>query len=463
MLVIQTFSMKRWPALLLAVIFLIALIIRLLPLTSYPYLIGTDSYYHARMAEQILTGNFYDPLSFGGRSYLYPPGMHILLASFSFMGTEAAAQLIPTLIAAFAVVAIFFVTRERYGEKAGFIAALLLAFVPVNIWKTASNSLVSGIDLTILLIAVYFLLRKEYKFYTIATIILAIFSPFVAIFALLLLLSDRKFLRSKIILTALAIAVLAMIIFFPLFGNIYITKVLPSDIKFALYENVTAEGLLFRLNPVLILGALGLLLQAARKKINRLLIFWTIFITGLSMLSLLETDRGLFYLAVPLAIYSAYIMTDKKIFKDKKIHMIILSAIIIFSAVVGIASVSSIYWSAMDPNERVALLWIEKNTPTDATVLATISEGHWVTGVAQRKNVIDGNMNGAPNFSERYEDVKTIYTTSDTEVRTELLNKYNVSYVLFSGWPYNLGGEDRNFQNYDIVFTAGIVKVFSVK
>ena len=64
----------------LAAIFVVALVIRMAPYFWEDRPIGLDSYYHIRMAQSLEDGRpVYDELSYGGRSYEYPPGIHLLL------------------------------------------------------------------------------------------------------------------------------------------------------------------------------------------------------------------------------------------------------------------------------------------------------------------------------------------------------------------------------------------------
>ena len=85
----------------LAVILVAAFSVRLVPYFWEYRAIGLDSYYHTRMAWAI-NGGFpiYDELSYGGRPYEYPPGIHLLLSPYPWM-----APFLVTLLGSLAVIA----------------------------------------------------------------------------------------------------------------------------------------------------------------------------------------------------------------------------------------------------------------------------------------------------------------------------------------------------------------------
>jgi uncharacterized membrane protein len=77
------------------------------------------------------------------------------------------------------------------------------------------------------------------------------------------------------------------------------------------------------------------------------------------------------------------------------------------------------------------MLWLRENT-NSTVVLTSTEEGDLVTAIAKRNNVIDSNFILSENANIRYIDAKTIYTTLYETQAVELLNKYNISYILFT-------------------------------
>ncbi len=430
----------------LAVIFAMALAIRMAPYFWEDRPIGLDSYYHIRMSQSLEDGQpAYDELSYGGRPYEYPPGIHLLL-----MTIPGAAPIIITLIGSMSVLSVFLLTREIYNERTALFASFLTAFIPVHIWKSSSNVLVTAIDLTLLTLACYFLVKKDFSRYFTTSLLIFIFSPAISILSLLLYIPVLKK-DSKSLFIAAAVIIEASAAYF-LYGSaiaVY-TQSMPWDISSALFENIGVADALYRLTPFLIpLSVLGLYMS--RKNVSRSVLLWLAVMLALFIAGKIETDRGLVYMAVPMAVFSAHALAS---IKRKELIAIIL----VITAITGIYSLSSLRWGIVTDDEYNALMWMKKNTPEDATVLAQFLEGHWVSGIAGRRNVADPNLIGAP-AAERLQDILNAYRNIS---RKEILSKYNISYVLYTERAPQVGSSEEYFP-YKEVFRSGGVTVFQVE
>ena len=148
---------------------------------------------------------------------------------------------------------------------------------------------------------------------------------------------------------------------------------------------------------------------------------------------------------MPLSIIAGGFLGERRL----KIYGIFLVLIIItgiFSVNYALAQLKDV---SMTSDEYDAFRWIKTNLPSDAVVLATPMEGHWINYVSQRKNVVDGYL--FSETGERLDDVYKIYI----EGNETLINKYNVSYVIFSRFS------PARF-NSTIVFEKGGVSVAKV-
>ncbi|MBI2580118.1 MAG: hypothetical protein HYW27_04420 [Candidatus Aenigmarchaeota archaeon] len=429
----------------LAVIFAVALAIRMTPFFWENRPIGLDSYYHMRMAAGFVDGlPVYDSLSYGGRPYEYPPGIHVLL---SFM--PEAAPIIITLIGAMAVLSVFLLAREIYNEKVALVASFLIAFMPVHIWKTSSNVLVTAVDMTLLILACYFLARKDTAKYFSISLLIFMFSPAISVLSLLLYIpSMRKDSKSILVVAAIIIEASAAYLLYGSAISIY-AGTLPYDISSALFENIGVADVLYRLTPFLIpLSVLGLYMS--RKNASRPVLLWLAVILVLFVAGKIETDRGLAYMAVPMSVLSAHAIAS---IKRKEIVVIILAA----TAITGIYSLNSLRWGIVTDDEYSALTWIKENTPKDSVILAQFLEGHWVSGIAERKNIADPNLIGAP-AAERLEDILSAYRNQSQK---EILSRYSVSYILYTERAPQVGARPEYFP-YKEVFRSGNVRVFEV-
>lgn len=436
--------MRKLHACLLAV-FIVAFSIRIMPYFWEDRSIGLDSYYHTRMAGSFQDGMpVYDELSYGGRPYVYPPGIHLLLMPY-----PQAAPFIITLIGSLLILSVFLLARQIYGDKAGLLAAFLIAFIPVHIWKSSSNVLVTAIDLTLLTLAAYFLAKKKFPAYLSVSALIFIFSPAVSMLSLLLFASCAKKNNKTMIIATLIIA--EAIAAYHLYGSalsIY-TSALPWDISSALYENIGIADMFYRLTPFLIpLSVYGLWLS--RNRMNKMLLLWLFVVLVLFAAGKIETDRGLVYMAVPLCILSGQAIST---FKRKEI----VTSILIVTTITGIYSINNLRWGIVTDDEYSALTWIKGNTPPDSVVLAQFLEGHWVSGIAERKNVADPNLIGAP-AAERLADILSAYRN---ESQKEILQKYNVSYVLYTERAPQVDSQLEYFP-YKEVYRSGEIRVFEV-
>jgi uncharacterized membrane protein len=88
--------------------------------------------------------------------------------------------------------------------------------------------------------------------------------------------------------------------------------------------------------------------------------------------------------------------------------------------------------SSVSDEEIQAFIWLRENTNKRSTILGSLSQGHLITAIAERKNVIDSDFLLIHLPENRIDDVKTIYTTRYKTIAVDLLNEYDVDYILFS-------------------------------
>lgn len=108
--------------------------------------------------------------------------------------------------------------------------------------------------------------------------------------------------------------------------------------------------------------------------------------------------------------------------------------------------------------------WLQKNTPEEAIIFSIPEEGHFITYLGARKNVMDREYLGVKDVDIRFEDIKTIYTTSFKVETLRILNKYNSDYVLFSSktkQEYNLT-QMRTIDEkcFDLVYNTKEAQIF---
>jgi len=456
-------------SLLLLAIFVLALAIRLVPIFTHNHPIGVDAYYHFRQAESFKSGyDAFDELSFGGRPYVYQPTFHFFMAALSVITSlpvEVVAPIVITLLGSLVVVVVFFITRLiSKNDFASLLAAAFLAVMPVFIWKTASNTLLTSVDMFLLSLAILFLMKREKTKYLVTASVLFLFSPMVGLLSMVL---NVPYLKKKFgkhdyaWILFMVIFIVFSLQFFTAVEKVYISKDIPSEMQSLLTEDIGITDYFFRLNAFVIgFGVFGLyMMRKHLKGVLPLILILSVMLVSL-VSGLLETDRALVYLALPLVMFSG--IGAVELAKKRKYAWVVMIPILIASAFWGISSLRSLEWSAIPDSEYSALEWLRSNSPENSTILATPVEGHWVAYIGDRKNVIDTHLLGAVNFTERFDDVMTIYRTDDQSIRNSLMRKYNASYALYSDRFARLGFSIDKFSGYQPVYQKGFTVVFKV-
>lgn len=85
-----------------------------------------------------------------------------------------------------------------------------------------------------------------------------------------------------------------------------------------------------------------------------------------------------------------------------------------------------------------ALSFIKYNTNTNAKIIAPASFGHYITGIANRSNIIDTYFLLQPKINERYSDIEKLYTTTSELEALEIFDKYNATHLIVPSYLPNI-------------------------
>jgi len=80
--------------------------------------------------------------------------------------------------------------------------------------------------------------------------------------------------------------------------------------------------------------------------------------------------------------------------------------------------------------EVKALEHLRDTLPEDAVIIAPVTYGHYISSIAQRKNVIDDYFLMQPRINERFEDIERLYKTSLETEAVNLFNKYHATHLV---------------------------------
>jgi Dolichyl-phosphate-mannose-protein mannosyltransferase len=422
-------------------------------------IIGFPTYMHQRIAEDMLSGkfNWFDNLSYGGRPYTYQPFFSMGVAFFGLvMPIEAAGIVFVALFGAIAILSIYLIAEKMFPQKS-YISALVLALTPVTIYMFSHLSTRSP-PIALSLLALYLLLYGGSRRYIYSGLLLgaaALIHVEVAIvFGIIFLFLSYK--DKKIFRTLIIAAVIAAIWFvpflltngFPEYNSLYESY---REMRYSL-ESPTLENYLFEIyqwgHLTVIFSVLAIIGFVKTK--NNFLRAWALF----SFILTLIAERFFMYLAFPLSLLSLtailWLLNEKKHI-GKFIVILALAYIIFFGAV----KVELFSQDSPTKEQYNAFLFIKNVSDESDTILTDWSWGHWVSGIAKRKNFMDGYAEYAPEASQRMEMLKKFYETC------EIPEGYGIKYIYMENWfsqKYNITCLDR----FPIVYNASWIFVYKV-
>ncbi|MBU2639217.1 MAG: hypothetical protein KKG75_00755 [Nanoarchaeota archaeon] len=449
---------ERW---VLFLIFLVVLGSRLYFVFQTPYF-NDEAYLDYRIITNIAeTGKpfFYDSLSYNGRDLLYSPVFHYILAFFNLLlPLNFVLKVIPSIFISLLVFVVYWLSSLLVKEKnLALFASLLSGFIPIIFINTLNNISVYTLVLPLTFYLLYLLLKVKgkkdiWKFITLSFVLAllhpsAFFFLLTVLFFMILMVSEgfevAKIKKELILFSVFVILFIEFLIYkkaFIVHGIDIVrtnvpTQVLANYFDFSFLDVVLKIGIL-----LIILGLSGIIFGWVRKREEIYLLGSLILsILILSGLKLIRLEVGLMFLGTALVIVSCVsfeillkYLDKTRLAKRKNLVIFSFVFILIFSLVLPsfIGASKNIDYETPTNYEILVLNWIKENALPDITILAPIEKGHLITALAGKRNVIDSNFLLAPETSERYKDVNTIYTSRSEVKALELIRKHNVDYIL---------------------------------
>lgn len=450
---------------LLAFVFLLSLGVRLYFAFQTPTFTGGEAYFATRQIEHIRqTGLplFDDGLSYGGRTYLFPPFFYYVLAFFNlFLPITLVGKIIPNIMASTIVFVVYAIAKNITKNKtSALFASVLAAFIPVYMSATTNTISPYSLVLPLLFYMVYCFLRIEethyiYR-YLLALLLLIITSHSVVLwlFGLLLYLlltklenlpKDRK--ETEIITFSIFFFVWLQVVIFKKFflfhGPSVIWQNIPNSILTYYFTETNVIMLVAQIGMIpLLYGMYAIskyLFTIKDRKIN-LFIGFAFAVWLLLWLKLIQPTLGLIMLGVVMTILFSMFhqrtfdyVSKTRFDKYKNIFFVLFLVTISSTSIIpALYHTKESIHDSISPDVMEALEWLRENGDPDATVLSTPEEGHLLSGIARLKNVADANYLLIKNINQRYEDIRNIYTAFYETRAIKLLNKYAIEYILFT-------------------------------
>ncbi|MEM4244708.1 MAG: hypothetical protein QXR60_00690 [Candidatus Nanoarchaeia archaeon] len=447
---------------LLFLVFLFALAFRLYFVFQTPYFTDDSAYYMLRQVEHVRAEKvpmLYDELSYGGKNPIVPPLFPYVMAFFSYI--PYGLQVVPEVFVCCVVFLVYLIALKMCNNKFyAFMAALMSAFIPVVVSSTLNNLSPFSLLLPLFLLMFYSLINIRSKPYLYVFVILSFLLPLlhpIAIFVVItfvifyiLSLAEgievNRLAKEAIVFSIFLVLLIEFLIFkraFLSLGFNIFWQNIPNEILEDYFKNINLIDIILRLGvAAFVLGVLGLTVGFFREKVATVFFALGAALSAIILLALKLVDfsSGLMLLGIIFALASSVALSRffkylklTKLSKFESIFKFALVLLVFFLMVLpSFFAAQEVIDNSLTDDEFNIINSIRDGTLEGSTVLSLFSEGHYITAIGKRKNVMDSDFLSAPYVNTRYEDVKTMYTTISGVEALQLAEKYNIGYIYFS-------------------------------
>ena len=443
-------------------ILLIALLFLLLPsvlraLDGNIYLMGEESYYHARMAEQISQEGIPEKDTFitTERDYALNP-YHALLAVFTLLlGAVTASKIVPLLLGLLCVYLFYLIlTNLKIDSWTKLVVTGILILSPVFIY--VFNVSTPACFILVLNLAGLFFLMKKGRLNTALSLIFfstaaifgvshAILSAFIVFFYSF---RYKKRLRRAYLIIA-AIVFVALSYSLPAYLAAEKAGFVALDLLSSFFSDLggTAGFSVF----AVLLALVGYALIWKHKKKYYLLYAFSILLIVYSFFNndlLIYSNLIVVFLAGTAFVHFARMRWSLKTLRE--LTLIVLFCGLLFSAFTAVFSLQ-----AASPNTPLtnSLIWLNLNSEKDDVVFSHYSNGFWIEFISERPVILDGLLHQTPEVNDLYFDSKQAFETDDLDKAREILSKYDVDYIVITGNMYDGLVWSKKEQGLDFLLT----------
>ncbi len=419
----------------LALIVVLGFLLRIPPLTIDSFK-GPDPLFHARMSELVLSEQAvpkYDELSMQGRHYSYAPLFHVsyaLQSLFTGLDAEFLIRLFPSIHGALAALLVFVFARRIFGsDRVALFSAFFIATMALHLMRTSSYSRPDGLALLLIPFIIYLVYSQRYfpaLLVSTAQILLHPLSSINLLAFLLVLAVLGRFkgwnLNWKKILLLEFIVVTVFLLWLnslPYPPGDYV-----SGVSFESSE-LSSVTLMTVVNS-LILAWVFVFIALVKLREQLFLKLWF----ALSFAFAFVGFRMMIFFSIPAALMAGFGLefVRGKVFPYPKIFALLMFALVLFALVPGLLN-PGIY---THQHERNAMLWLKEHSSEGESIMARWDMGHPLTYFTERKVIIDGYFEFAPDLDERNEMMKEMLQSSDCNAHQNWVKKFNADYFFIS-------------------------------
>lgn len=387
-----------------------------------PLLFGEETYYHLRIARQIMHGTIpaSDTLVYNARPYFFGP-FHVVLAySSALFGLEIASVLLPVLLGVLSLF-FFYLVIGKYGisgAKRAVICALLIAS-PAFI-STFSQPNPHALAILLYLSGFYALLQSGPRLVgfllLIATLLFGLFNAFL-LFVMLLAhytVHDRK----KIALLSVFFLIFISAAAYYLLG---LSASIPVSSFGRMVSDVGGDG--FGIFTFILLSA-GLVFSW-RERYSYILPYCLLLF--LSTYVFFNSGFAIPYLGFVVAVFSGLGLyriatAGWSLPVVKRLTMLVILCGLAFSTVSYVGRLAN---SEPGPEVVSTLSWLSEQEP--GLVFSHFSNGFWIEYFADKPVLLDGFL--VSDLRSRYRDMQEILYSRNIERTSRLLEKYDAKYI----------------------------------
>ncbi len=445
----------------LLVIFLITVGIRLFYAFGTSTFSDDSAYFTLRQIEHIKdTGHplYYDPLSYGGRTHVFLPLFHYILAFFSlFFGTIAVAKAVPNIVASTLVFVVYLIiSRITRNKWVAVLTAFISAFIPIYISETINSISVYSFTIPLSFLMLYFLLSRKFNLFLASLILFMLLSPSVVLIVMTMILyfvfswvEGFTPHRAEIELTVFSVFLVTWFYFlvyrdaFLLYGYRIIWYNIPKEVLAKYFSQFDMPTALYQIGIIPILSGIYMFYHYMFKKKKKsvyMLISLLVIVGLLLLLKFIQLRMGMMYIGVALAILFGefFILLMSYISRTKFAgyrNWIVAGFIAIFIATSFLPSLgyANEKMSESVSEEKVfAFTFLGNISEENAAFVGSVFEGNLINYYIKRKNIIDTDFLMIRNVDARLRDVRTIYTSAIETKPVEIMKKYNADYIIFT-------------------------------